>query len=70
MKEEKKQFSNLEPETREMLMMKYYSGLFQSIYFSNEAWKEEKRKFLEEQEKRFKASRERKQYYSKGKYWY
>lgn len=69
MREEKKQFSNMRPETREILLMKYYSNMFENVYQSNEFWKKKRREFLKRQEKRFQATRERNYYYSKEKYW-
>ena len=58
MKQEKRDFSNLEPEVREMLLMKYYSNKFIEIYNSNENWKRKKKRFIERQERLFQAYRE------------
>ncbi len=58
MREEKKLFSNMRPETREMLLMKYYSNMYNEAFRSNEARKKKKLKFLKRQEKRFRASGE------------
>lgn len=58
MKQEKRDFSNLEPEVREMLLMKYYSNKFIEVYNSNENWKRKKKRFIERQERLFQAYRE------------
>ena len=66
---EKKEFSKLRPETREMLLMKYYSHMFAESYKSNEYRKEKSRRFQERQERRFQASRRTKNNYKKEVYW-
>lgn len=48
----------MSPETRQMLLMKYYSKLFESAYNYIEKTKRKER-FMKRQEKRFQASRER-----------
>ena len=63
--EEKKFFSRMKPETKEMLLLKYYSNLFVEAYQSNEARKERRKNFIERQEKRFQASRRTKNNYKK-----
>ena len=57
----------MEPETKEMLYMKYYSHLFSEVYESNEERKGNFRRFKKRQERRFPATREANNNY-KGKY--
>lgn len=46
------------PRVREMLMMKYYSNMFEEMYQNNERRKQKRASFLKRQEKAFKASGE------------
>lgn len=56
------------PSTKNMLLLKYYSNIYEDIYKYNEEKKERCKKYQKRREKRFKADRESKDYY-KGKYW-
>jgi len=61
LKQEKRDFSTLKPEVREMLLMKYYSHKFLNIYYSNEKQKQKRKRFIDRQEKLFQASRRTKE---------
>ena len=56
--DEKKEFSRMAPRVREMVMMKYYSNMFENMYQINERKKQSRALFLKRQEKAFKASGE------------
>lgn len=57
------------PETREMLLMKYYSNMFRDVYFNLAALKGY-RNPKRSQERQFQAAREQKKDYIKGKHRY